>query len=250
MSQVWCSRFRNSSPWQVEVSETRWSMWDKIEQIAWVLILVKIQKGCRWSKHIQFGGTEIALKKQWHLVVSRVFVTEVEWLKNEDNFDEVWITFQKQEAMFTVSYTKQLNESKKKVQDGYKSEKWICVWREIQWGLRGYCFQVESCLYKCCSAHLPMFFGFRWSSVTGSDEFLKSSQCVASLGVLLISLQQLMGFMLILCSNKKVKRAKWSVYMRMWSAVTSRQNQREKQFLGGAIFQWGSCLIRVWSSST
>nr|VDD00639.1 unnamed protein product [Brassica oleracea] len=38
--------------------------------------------------------------------------------------------------------------------------------------------RVESCLYKCCSEHLQMFFGFRWSSATGSDEFLKSSQCI------------------------------------------------------------------------
>ena len=38
-------------------------------------------------------------------------------------FDKVWNIFQKQEAMFTVSYTKQLKESKKKVQDGYRSEK-------------------------------------------------------------------------------------------------------------------------------
>lgn len=60
-----------------------------------------------------------------HLLVL-VLVTKVEWLHNEDIyifFDKVWNIFQKQEAMFTVSYTKQLKESKKKVQDGYRSEK-------------------------------------------------------------------------------------------------------------------------------
>lgn len=56
-----------------------------------------------------------------------------------------------------------------------------------------------------------MFFGFRWSSVTGSNEFLMSSQCVVGSEFLLRSLQQLMGFMLVLCGDKKEKRAKWSV---------------------------------------
>lgn len=44
------------------------------------------------------------------------------------------------------------------MQECFRTENWWYVWREICWGLRDYCFQVESCLYKCCSAYLQMFF--------------------------------------------------------------------------------------------
>ncbi|WZY88650.1 hypothetical protein YC2023_045385 [Brassica napus] len=51
-------------------------------------------------------------------------------------------------------------------------------------------------------------FCFRWSSATGSDEFLKSSQCIVGLKFLQISLQQLMQFILVLCGSRKEKRTK------------------------------------------
>ncbi|KAG5400196.1 hypothetical protein IGI04_014803 [Brassica rapa subsp. trilocularis] len=127
------SRFRNSSPRQVEVTAYT-----------------------GWSKHIQFGGTEIAFEGAMTLVVSRV----------------------------------------------------------------------ESCLYKCCSAHLQMFFGFRWSSATGSDEFLKSSQCIEGKENQVECVQEN-----VKCSDIKA------------------ESEREKQFLGGAIFSKESCIIRVLSSS-
>uniref|UniRef100_A0A0D3DAC7 Uncharacterized protein n=1 Tax=Brassica oleracea var. oleracea TaxID=109376 RepID=A0A0D3DAC7_BRAOL len=126
------SRFRNSSPRQVEVTAYT-----------------------GWSKHIQFGGTEIAFEGAMTLVVSRV----------------------------------------------------------------------ESCLYKCCSAHLQMFFGFRWSSATGSDEFLKSSQCIEGKENEVECVQEN-----VKCSDIKA------------------ESEREKQFLGGAIFSKESCIIRVLSS--
>ncbi|KAG5391797.1 hypothetical protein IGI04_021760 [Brassica rapa subsp. trilocularis] len=89
----------------------------------------------------------------------------------------------------------------------------------------GFLFQVESCLYKCCSAHLQMFFGFRWSSATGSDEFLKSSQCIEGKENQVECVQEN-----VKCSDIKA------------------ESEREKQFLGGAIFSKESCIIRVLSS--
>ena len=147
--------------------------------------------------------------------------------------------------MYSFKYTEQFNGSRLKCRnvlglriDDMCEEKFVEVWEitVFRWSLASTsvvvhifrCFfwlEVEQCYwFRPISQVFSAAYGFRWSSVVGLE-------------VLLISFQQVMGFILILCGNKKEKRAKCSVYKRIWSAVTSRQNQRETQFLGGAIFQ-------------
>ena len=72
----------------------------------------------------------------------------------------------------------------------------------------GFCFRWSLASTSVAVHIFRCFFGFRWSSATGSDEFLKSSQCIVGLKFLQISLQQLMQFILVLCGSRKEKRTK------------------------------------------
>ena len=81
------------------------------EQSAWVLILVKIQKRCRWSE---------AFSVWWYMncfeeaMTLGGFLTEVKWLQKEDILSLVLTHILKQEAMYSVKYTEHFNGSRLK----------------------------------------------------------------------------------------------------------------------------------------
>lgn len=114
--------------------------------------------------------------------------------------------------MYSVKYTKQFNGSRVKVHEGLKSEKCWYVCKESQWDLRGYCSRWSLASTSGVVHIFKCFLASGGAVLLVQTGFLKSSQCVVGLDFLLISLQQLMEFMLFLCGNKKGKRAKWSVY--------------------------------------
>ncbi|WZZ33873.1 hypothetical protein YC2023_017274 [Brassica napus] len=89
----------------------------------------------------------------------------------------------KQEAMFTVSYTKGLSESKKKVHDGYKSEKWSLASTSVV-------VHIARCFLTSGGAMLSF-----QSYISGLLQCEKISE------VLWMSFQEQQRFSLVLCSK-------------------------------------------------
>ncbi|WZZ67747.1 hypothetical protein YC2023_079117 [Brassica napus] len=97
--------------------------------------------------------------------------------------------------MYSVKYTEHFNGSRLKCRNvlGLRMDD-MCEEKFVE-GEQCYWFRRISQVFSAAYA-------FRWSSVVGLE-------------VLLIRFQQVMGFILILCGNKKEKRAKCSVYKRI-----------------------------------